>query len=210
MTVGMKRIDMQSYPRKAHFEYFNSMPNPYVGVTCNVDITGFAALTKAESRPFFLSFLYYAARAANVVPQLRQRISEGGIVEYDYCMTSHTVSKADGTYCYCQLDCRRPLAEFVHYARAAQDEARLQGDIDESELDTLPLLYVTTLPWLSYTALVQPTPTPADSNPRISWGGRFEQNGGIFMPVTLLCNHAVVDGRHIAQFYDNLNDMLPR
>ena len=28
-----KAVDMDKYPRKAHFDYFNSMVYPYVGVT---------------------------------------------------------------------------------------------------------------------------------------------------------------------------------
>ncbi len=33
-------IDMDSYKRKAHFEYFGSLAYPYVGATVNVKITG--------------------------------------------------------------------------------------------------------------------------------------------------------------------------
>ena len=30
---------MDSYPRKAHFDYFRSLQYPYVGVTVDVDVT---------------------------------------------------------------------------------------------------------------------------------------------------------------------------
>lgn len=61
------------------------------------------------------------------------------------------------------------------------------------------------LPWLNYTALQQPVPCPADSNPRITWG-RYEKSAGrLLMPVTVLVNHALVDGRQIADFYERLN-----
>ncbi|MEG2119877.1 MAG: CatA-like O-acetyltransferase, partial [Pseudoflavonifractor sp.] len=62
--------------------------------------------------------------------------------------------------------------------------------------------------WLSYTGLVQPVPKPADSNPRITWGKYFNQEGKIFLPVSLLCHHALVDGLHIASFYRNLDARL--
>lgn len=32
-------IDMETYPRRAHFEYFRAMRQPYVGITADVDIT---------------------------------------------------------------------------------------------------------------------------------------------------------------------------
>ena len=34
-----RTIDMASYPRRAHFDYFRSLQNPMLGVTVNVDVT---------------------------------------------------------------------------------------------------------------------------------------------------------------------------
>ena len=56
---------------------------------------------------------------------------------------------------------------------------------------------------LSYSNLIQPVPIPADSNPRITWGKYFEETGRVFIPVTVLCHHALVDGVHIGRFYNN-------
>ena len=70
------------------------------------------------------------------------------------------------------------------------------------------LLFVSCVPWLSYTALVQPTPVPADSNPRITWGKYDRQGERILLPVSLLANHALVDGIHIARFYQALEREL--
>ena len=200
-------IDWESYPRRAHFEYFNAMPDPYAGVTAEVDITRFLAACREAGTPFFLSFLYCAGRAANAVPQLRQRILEGRPVEFPFCDTSHTVLRADGTYSYCRLNGARPFEEYLPAALAAQEEARTHGDLDDGE-DALSLLFVSTLPWVGYTALRQPVPSPADSNPRITWGRYREAGGRTLMPVTLLVNHALVDGTHLGQFYAALDAEL--
>ena len=93
-----RRINMDAYPRKKHFDYFRAMAYPYVGATVKTDITDFAKAVKREGLPFFLSFCYCAARAANDVPEFRQRIEGSGIVEFSHCPTSHTVALDDGTY----------------------------------------------------------------------------------------------------------------
>lgn len=49
-------IDMEKYPRKSHFSYFDSMMYPYVGVTSEVDITSFLSVIKEKELPFFLPF----------------------------------------------------------------------------------------------------------------------------------------------------------
>ncbi len=51
---------------------------------------------------------------------------------------------------------------------------------------------------------INPILIPADSNPRITWGKYFEENGKVKIPISTLCNHAIVDGLHISKFYENL------
>ena len=68
--------------------------------------------------------------------------------------------------------------------------------------------FISTLPWFSYTFLIQPVPHPADSNPRLTWGKYFVQEGKILLPVSVLCNHALVDGSHIAAFYEALDQFV--
>lgn len=200
-------IDPSSLPRRAHFEYFNSFANPYVGVTVEVDITTLMDWLKENSAPFFLSLLYHVAQAANSVPELRQRIRDGKILEFPRCPTSHTVAKPDGTYAYCVLDSDIPFEVFLPIAAEAQESCKKSGTIEEDD-SAIASFFVSSVPWISYTGLVQPTPMPADSNVRISWGKYFERNGRILIPMSLLCHHALVDGRHMAQFYDALNAQL--
>ncbi len=194
-------LEMESYKRKGHFEYFNSMAYPYVGLTVDTDITGLLKTIRREGLPFFLTFCYCASRAANGVAEFRQRILDGKIIEFDRCQTSHTVALEDGTYCYCTLDSSMPFRNYIAYAKEEQEKAKRAPSIQEEESEALDKFFISTLPWLSYTALVQPVPFPADSNPRITWGKYFEQGDRVLLPVSVLCHHALVDGRHIADFY---------
>lgn len=197
-------IDPAGMPRRAHFEYFNTFANPYVGVTVEVDITALMQWRSKNGAPFFLSLLYFAAQAANAVPELRQRIRDGRILEFENCPTSHTVAKPDGTYAYCVLEPGMPFGEYLPVAIAAQENCRISGTIEEDD-SAIASFFVSSVPWISYTGLVQPTPSPADSNVRISWGKYFQRDGRTIIPMSLLCHHALVDGRHMAQFYDELN-----
>lgn len=201
-------IDLANYPRRAHFEYFSSFADPYVGVTAEVDITPLMHYRRSSGAPFFLSLLHLVAQAANSVPELRQRIVNGQIMEFSICPTSHTVAKADGTYAYCSLPAGLPFEEFLPLAIAAQESCRRSGNIAEDPDDVLASFFVSSLPWLSYTSLVQPTPRPADSNVRITWGKYFERDGRTIIPMSLLCHHALVDGLHMARFYEALRQSL--
>ncbi|MDD6871969.1 MAG: CatA-like O-acetyltransferase [Clostridiales bacterium] len=207
--MDYRRIDLATFPRRAHFEYFSAMADPYVGVTAEVELHGLPNLCRAANAPFFLSFLYAAARAVNAVPELRQRIVEGAPVEFERCDTSHTVMRPDGTYGYCRVSCAASFEDYLPEAIRRHERAKAETGLDDGE-DALSLIFVSTLPWLYYTDLRQPTPRPADSNPRVTWGKYRVQNGAATMPVTLLAHHALVDGVHIARFYEELNAQIER
>ncbi len=42
-------------------------------------------------------------------------------------------------------------------------------------------IFISTLPRISYTSLIQPVPVPADSNPRITWGKYFVQEERVLL-----------------------------
>ncbi len=205
--MSYRILDLSNFPRRAHFDYFRAMANPYVGVTVQVDITAFQAARRERKLPFFLPFLYCIGQAANRVPQLRQRIVGEEIWEFDQCDTSHTVLCSDETYSYCQLNCNVDFDVFFPEASRLHAEAKEHPTLDDGE-DGVSLLFVSCLPWLSYTALQQPTPVPADSNPRITWGKFVEEGGRCTLPVTLLAHHALVDGSHMGAFYQELQGQL--
>ena len=116
-------------------------------------------------------------------------------MEYKY------VALDDGTYCYCNLDSNMPIEEYIAYAIREQENARQKRTIDEDEKEALNYFFISTLPWISYTSIIQPVPIPA-------WGKYFRQEGRTLLPVSVLCHHALVDGIHISRFYEQLTQEI--
>lgn len=205
--MAYRIIPLESFPRREQLEYFGGMADPYVGVTVETDVGELLSACRRGGVSFFLASLWSVCRAANSVAELRRRISGGQVVEYDRCDTSHTVLRPDGAYGYCRLSWHGDFFDYLPRAVSLHEAAKVSGSLDDGE-DSDSLLFISTLPWLHYSSLRQPTPTPADSNPRITWG-KFVQSGeSASMPVTLLANHALVDGVHIARFYSALEESM--
>lgn len=201
-------IDLDNYPRKKHFEYFSSLQYPYVGLTCNVDVTDLVSFCKSKNYSFYLTFLHIVAKSANRIPELRQRIRKGKIVEYDVCPTSHTELQDDGKYCYCTLHHNMDLAEYIPYAEQTRHQCRISGNIEEDSTSE-GYLFISTIPWLHFTSLVQPMAGGDDSNPRIIWGKwQDDHSGRKQMPVAIQVHHGLLDGLHLAQFYKNLEEEI--
>lgn len=196
-----KRIDMSTYARRAHFEYFLKMGYPYVGNTAEIDVTPLYDRAKAREESFFVHVLYAAGRAANDVPELRQRIEGSGILQFEHCLNSHTEMKPDGTYAYCASDSGLPWEAFYAQTQARRARVRENGTIEEGG-EALGKFFMSCAPWVHFTALIQPVPFPADSNPRITWGKYEKRDGRVLLPVSLLAHHGLVDGVHIGRFYE--------
>lgn len=206
--MSYRIVDMSADPRSGQFAYFRSMADPWAGITVPVDITAFRAAL--HGRPFFLSFLYAVTRAANAVPELRRRLKDGQVVEYDRCCPSYTAMKDNGVYVYCLVDSGElPYDEFLADGKRRQAAALASGELVETG-DPLSNFFVSSVPWLAYTQLKHPHCGGEDSNPRFSWGKFNEQNGRLTLPVTVYVNHALADGWHLTQFYQNLERELSR
>ena len=203
----MKFIDLETFPRRSHYEFFKSYAYPYMGITANVDVTGLYDSAKAVGGSPFLAFLWAAATAANSVPELRQRIIGDRIAQYDHCDTAHTVALPDGTFVNCRTDCRRSFREFQTYGRQCQEAAKDRHGFVQPGEDETSLIFVSSTPWITFTQVIQPTPIPADSNVRIVFGKFFDQNGRKMLPVNIQANHALVDGLHVGKFFEKFQTL---
>ena len=218
--MSRKYIDMTKYPRLDHFRHFLTMQQPCVSITVQVDITDWLSRLKASGCPFFLSFQYAVVRAANRIPEFRQRIVDDKIVEYDYCNPSYIVSLPDDTYRYCNVNVNQPFAQYLEESRVKQDAALHSEHLEEEKGDVLGLLFISCVPWFNYTEAMMPYPGGSFSNPSFCWGGyrtekylaledgRVTEKVKTSIPVTLFFNHALIDGIHAGRFFDNLGDEL--
>lgn len=221
--IKYKIIDLDSYPRRAHLEYFMTMSYPQVTMTAEIDVTDLKKFCKEKNCSFFLTFLHVVALSADSIPQLRQRIhklessdeknksvlKEGSLVdieirEYEESPTSHTESTENELYCYCALHHHMPWEEYINMATEQQRKAREKGSLEEDgEIEAF--YFPTCIPWVHYTEVIHPSTDRYDSNPRFSWGKFTEDyRGRLMMPLTIMAHHGLVDGLHIGKFYDKV------
>ena len=163
-----KEIDMQTYPRKDHFDHFRVMENPFITLTVEIDLTEWLPAVKKAGIPQFLGLQYALCRAANRIPEFRQRIVGDKIVEYDVCDPSYTYGLPDGTYRYCRVNVMQPFGDYVREARQKEAEA-LNAEHLAEEGDLLSLFFTSCAPWFSYTGLTMPWPDRNLTIPNFVW-----------------------------------------
>jgi chloramphenicol O-acetyltransferase type A len=194
-------IDIAGWARREQFELFRSYGYPYLSLTTEIDITRLRRTLKARRVSFTVGFVHAVACAANAVAPFRQRLRGDVVVEHEAVHPAIAVLTADEQFRFCPLQYRSGFAEFARDATERIEEARRAASLG-AELGRDDVLFVTVIPWVSFTAFVHPVPLdPPCSVPRIAWG-RFEEEGDrIVLPLNVQAHHALVDGIHVGRFY---------
>ena len=206
----MKIIDLQNWKRRDHYEFYKGLAFPYLNITANVNLTRLVPLTKASGISLFSALAYITSTAANRIPELRRRIRSDQVVEHEVVRSSFTVLNEDETFGFATIDYAQDFSTFNARILAGIEQSRRNPTIhDEAGRDDM--IFLTTITWVSFTQLTHPVPlNPPDSFPRISWGKYFTQSNEILMPLSLMANHALVDGLHVGLFFKYVQEMLDK
>ncbi len=204
----MRTIDMQTWPRREHFQVFNKFNHPHFGMCANVDLTTFYPVVKQRGVSFTVALVYVLARAANAVPEFRTRIRGENVIEHEIVSPSITILVDGDLFSFCTIDYTAQFPDFA--VRAAKMIAYVKEHPTlKNESGQDDLLFMTALPWVSFTSFMHPMQLhPADSVPRFAWGKLFEEGESLKMPLSVQGHHALMDGIHMAKFYAEVEDSL--
>jgi Chloramphenicol O-acetyltransferase len=204
----MKLIDMEHWNRRDHYTHFKELDYPHFNICGNLDITNFYQYLKEHDLPFFLSILYASTKTANSIKEFRYRIREDQVIEHETVIPSFTVMAENDVFSFCTSNFVEPFDQFKAVAQKEIDKIKQNINLtDEPGRDDL--LFITSIPWISFTGITHPIQMhPVDSIPRISWGKYFEENGKLQLPISVQAHHALVDGLHMGQFFQTLQDIF--
>jgi chloramphenicol O-acetyltransferase type A len=122
----MRKIDRQSWPRREHFELFNTFNHPHFNMCANVDLTRFLPYVKEQGLSFTVAVVYVISRAANAIPEFRFRLRDGEIIEHETVSPSVTILVANELFSFCTFDYTPDFSEFA--SRASHQMAAVKAN----------------------------------------------------------------------------------
>ncbi|MBL7163856.1 MAG: chloramphenicol acetyltransferase [Anaerolineales bacterium] len=197
----MRYIDMDSWPRRKHFEIYNAFDYPHVNLCADVDITAFFPAVKDASLSLTSAVTYVIAKVANSIPEFRYRIRDGKVIEHEVVHPSITILTNDELFSFCTIPFVENFAEFITQATETiayfKEHPTLEDEPGQDDL-----LFTTNLPWVSFISMMHPIHmSPADSVPRIAWGKVRDESGVLKMPLSVQGHHGLMDGLHIGRYF---------
>lgn len=200
----MTIIDKETWPRRAHYDFFTPMSDPFYTLTFPVDVTPLRAWCRANAMPFYPAMVFAVTKAMETVDAFHYKDRDGVIVRHDTLVPSFTDLKPGSElFQIVTVEAGEDPADFCRRAKAqaaAQTEFITSGPWDGDQL-----VYFTCLPWFPLTALKnEKDVNPSDSVPRAAWG-RWEEGSRTRLLLSLELNHRLLDGVHVGRFYEALN-----
>lgn len=204
----MRQIDIQTWARREHFNRYSTIDYPHFNMCANVDLSAFNSTLKQQGVSFTVALVYVITRAANAVPEFRQRIRPGMVVEHEIVHPSMTILVEGDLFSFCSMNYTEDFSAFE--ANAAEAIARVKENPTlEEDPGQDNLLFMTAIPWVSFTSFMHPIHLhPIDSVPRFAWGKYFEEGDRLKMPLSVQGHHALMDGLHMGRYYAHVQELL--
>lgn len=201
------RIDMDTYPRKQLYEHFLTFEIPVVTRTVQLDVTAFLDYIKSNNYRFSLALGFVITRATNHVPELKHRIQDGYLVEFNKIIPSFTILSKDKLVYFSKgvftdnFDADYPENLEIN-ENAAKGLDQNVGSENQGQI------FITNNPWNSFTSLQFPYSTRVASIPVFGIGKIYRDEKSIKAPLAIQNHHSLTDGYHIGHFLDILNRHL--
>ncbi len=202
----MKKIDLENWERRLHYQIFRNSVQPQYCVTFELDITHFLEVIRKHHYSFTFSFVFAVSKCANLIKEFRYRFVEGNPVLFDKINTAFTyLNKDTELFKVINVEMADTLEEYV--ALATEKEQA------QKEYFTAPLgndvFQFSSFPWVAYTHISHTDSGNKDNaTPLFDWGKYYEKDGKIMLPFSVQVHHSFVDGVHIGKLANDLQNYL--
>ena len=206
----MKIIDLKTWKRKEHFEFFSKMKSPYFGIITEVDCTETYQLAKENNESFFAHYLHKSMIVVNKIEEFKYRIIDDEVVVFDVLHAGSTIGRKDGTFGFSFMEFSEDFEIFNKNLQKEIDEVQHSKGLRVKN-EALPENHIghSTIPWTHFTGLLHPTDfNPKESIPKIVFGKFSEKNRRKMLPISIEAHHGLMDGYHISAYLNEFQNQL--
>ncbi len=203
-------LDLNSWPRREHFEFFRKFDEPFFGTVVDIDCTKAYTISKERHYSFFLYYLHRTLMAVNAVDPFRYRIANDAVLIHDVIHGSATISREDGSFGFSLIEYHPDFDVFSKAALLEIERVKNTPGLFTRSFDEDNLIHFSALPWIKFTALSHARSFSfPDSCPKISVGRMTTDAAGQkTIPTSIHVHHGLMDGLHLGQFIDYFQELM--
>ena len=194
---------------------FNLDENPFINflssryaMSARIDVEKMWKWCHENDKSFFIMSLGCLMNATNSVDQLKRRIIDGKVIEYDYLEgVSPIMDENNDMYKEMRVKTPQDFSDMQKWHDYVKDLSSdiLSGKSESFSLemekrDFTNIANFSCIPWVDFDMITNGVVNGNAIQPLISWG---KVNENYQMSVTITVSHIFVNGRELSYFYKN-------
>lgn len=194
-------IDKEKWHRKEHYDFYSKLDSPCFNLCVLIDAQKLYKFAKDKNESFFQLALYGILRAANAIPQLKQRRLGSDIIEYSSINVMTPIMTAQEGFRQILCENTPLFSEFTAKVTRKIEKAK-KSEAGPMVVQDENFFCASCLPWVHFSSITHAEFHFGATVPTLTWGKL--KNGVI--PVACKFNHAFVDGLHASRFFARIED----
>lgn len=205
----MKKIDMENWDRRQHYEFFKNFDYPHYSISSKIDISEFKRCVDEKGLPFFMTMVYMLTKSINMVGEFKMRIRNDQVIEHEVINPIFTTMTEKRVFNFCSIDYREDYNSFIEESKEKVESSK-SGQVEVSnDPNQDDCIYITCLPWVSFTHVNHPVHiNHGHSIPVLTIGKYFKENEKTMMPFSVQAHHGLVDGIHMGDLFRVFQEVL--
>ena len=202
----MKEIefDLENNP------FINFLSSRYT-MSARVNVENLWIKSKEQDLSFFVMSLGALMNALNDIPQMRRRIIDGKVIEFESLDAVCPIMDKDETV-FKEIRIEAPQRfhnilkwhdYVVDYQLNVLEGVDKAFDVDTMERDKINIANFSCIPWVDFDSITNATAAGNAIQPLITWG---KVNENYEMTVSITVSHIFVNGLELAKFYKNAQE----
>lgn len=202
----MKEIDfdLENNP------FINFLSSRYT-MSARVNVENLWIKSKEQDLSFFVMSLGALMNALNDIPQMRRRIIDGKVIEFESLDAVCPIMDKDETV-FKEIRIEAPQRFYnilkwhdyvVDYQLNVLEGVDKAFDLDTMERDKINIANFSCIPWVDFVSITNATAAGNAIQPLITWG---KVNENYEMTVSITVSHIFVNGLELAKFYKNAQE----
>lgn len=202
----MKEIefDLENNP------FINFLSSRYT-MSARVNVENLWIKSKEQDLSFFVMSLGALMNALNDIPQMRRRIIDGKVIEFESLDAVCPIMDKDETV-FKEIRIEAPQRfhnilkwhdYVVDYQLNVLEGVDKAFDLDTMERDRINIANFSCIPWVDFDSITNATAAGNAIQPLITWG---KVNENYEMTVSITVSHIFVNGLELAKFYKNAQE----
>lgn len=202
----MKEIesDLENNP------FINFLSSRYT-MSARVNVENLWIKSKEQDLSFFVMSLGALMNALNDIPQMRRRIIDGKVIEFESLdAVCPIMDKEETVFKEIRIEGPQRFYNILKWHDYAVDYQLnvLEGvdkafDVDTMERDKINIANFSCIPWVDFDSITNATAAGNAIQPLITWG---KVNENYEMTVSITVSHIFVNGLELAKFYKNAQE----